>query len=177
LIGNQTYVFIIDNEMNNYYPESMIEEYFTGYYKSEIGFLKVLSSEKGITFINFIEKKDGKEKTTELIEKCLLQLDEYFHGKRKKFDIRLDIDGTEFQKAVWKAVASINYGKTKSYKDISSMAKSPKAFRAVGNANNKNRVPIIIPCHRVIGQDGSLVGYGAGLWRKEWLLNHERKYL
>lgn len=101
------------------------------------------------------------------------QLAEYFDGKRKQFDIPLKIFGTEFQKKAWDALIGIPYGKTRSYKKQAEIIGHPKAVRAVGTANGCNRIAIVIPCHRVIGEDGKLTGYGGGLWRKQWLLNHE----
>ena len=105
---------------------------------------------------------------------CLRQLTEYFKGRRQKFSIPLVLEGTDFQKAVWRQLQKIPFGQTASYGDVARAVGSPRAFRAVGNANNKNPIPLIIPCHRVIGSDGKLVGFGGGIWRKEWLLEHEQ---
>jgi methylated-DNA-[protein]-cysteine S-methyltransferase len=110
------------------------------------------------------------------MKECLRQLDEYFKGKRKKFSVPLLLDGTDFQKAVWRQLQRIPCGQTASYGDVARAIGSPQAFRAVGNANNKNPIPLIIPCHRVIGSDGKLVGFGSGIWRKEWLLDHEKSF-
>ncbi|HLF65893.1 MAG TPA: methylated-DNA--[protein]-cysteine S-methyltransferase, partial [Saprospiraceae bacterium] len=104
------------------------------------------------------------------------QLDEYFKGTRKKFDLPLYTPGTDFQQAVWRELQTIPYGTTRSYKEQSIAINIPDAVRAVANANGMNRIAIIIPCHRVIGSDGQLTGYGGGLWRKKWLLEHEMKY-
>ncbi|WP_034681630.1 methylated-DNA--[protein]-cysteine S-methyltransferase [Caldalkalibacillus mannanilyticus] len=101
------------------------------------------------------------------------QLDQYFAGQRKQFDCEIDLIGTPFQKLVWQALLEIPFGEYRSYKDIAQAIGAPKAVRAVGGANNKNNIPIIIPCHRVIGTNGSLVGYGGGLHIKEYLLNLE----
>jgi len=101
------------------------------------------------------------------------QLDEYFEGRRKRFDVPLVTFGTEFQKKAWNALLKIPYGKTRSYKMQAEIIGHPKAVRAVGTANGCNRIAIIIPCHRVIGENGKLTGYGGGLWRKQWLLDHE----
>jgi methylated-DNA-[protein]-cysteine S-methyltransferase len=111
---------------------------------------------------------------TPLIKKTAAQIVEYLEGKRKKFDLPLVLHGTEFQKTVWRALQTIPYGETRSYKDIAILAGSPKAFRAVGMANNRNPVSIIIPCHRVIGSNGDLVGYGGGLPVKKFLLELEQ---
>ncbi|HRE39731.1 MAG TPA: methylated-DNA--[protein]-cysteine S-methyltransferase [Ignavibacteria bacterium] len=110
-----------------------------------------------------------------VIEKTKLQISEYFSGKRKKFDIKLLTPGSEFQNKVWKSLTKIPYGKTISYKQQSVNMEIPKSVRAVANANGQNRIAIIIPCHRVIGENGKLTGYGGGLWRKERLINLEKK--
>ena len=112
---------------------------------------------------------------TPLIKKAAAQIEEYFAGKRKKFSLPIALHGTEFQMAVWKALQEIPFGETRSYKDIAIMIGRPKAVRAVGMANNRNPVSIIVPCHRVIGHDGSLVGYGGGLPLKQQLLELEQK--
>ena len=104
------------------------------------------------------------------------QLDEYFSGNRKEFNIPLVTPGTDFQKAVWKELLEIPYGTTRSYQEQADALNRPDSVRAVANANGMNRISIIIPCHRVIGSDGSLTGYGGGLKRKKWLLDHEKKY-
>jgi methylated-DNA-[protein]-cysteine S-methyltransferase len=104
-------------------------------------------------------------------------LEEYFKGTRREFDLKLRIEGTDFQRRVWDSLCGIPYGCTASYGEIAAIIGNPKASRAVGNANNRNRIPIIIPCHRVVGCNGKLTGYAGGLWRKEWLLSHEKKFL
>jgi AraC family transcriptional regulator of adaptative response/methylated-DNA-[protein]-cysteine methyltransferase len=104
-----------------------------------------------------------------------IQLMEYFDGKRKDFELSLFTPGTDFQNAVWKELLNIPYGTTRSYKQQSIAIGMPDAVRAVANANGMNRIAIIIPCHRVIGSNGTLTGYGGGLWRKKWLLEHENK--
>jgi len=109
----------------------------------------------------------------ELLER---QMDEYFKGTRKEFDIPLHLLGTTFQKSVWQGLLKIPYGETRSYKQQSIFLGNEKAIRAVAGANGENGIAIIIPCHRVIGESGSLTGYGGGLQRKQWLLSHERKY-
>jgi methylated-DNA-[protein]-cysteine S-methyltransferase len=108
---------------------------------------------------------------------CLRQLEDYFKGRRQKFDVPLVLEGTDFQKAVWRQLKKIPFGQTASYGDVARAIDRPRAYRAVGNANNKNPVPLIIPCHRVIGSDGKLVGFGGGIWRKQWLLDHEKSLL
>jgi len=108
------------------------------------------------------------------INEALEQLDEYFAGKRKKFDLLLNPKGTEFQKKVWTELAHIEYGHTVTYKDIAERIGNVKSVRAVGNANNKNPLPIVVPCHRVIGANGKLRGYAGSIWRKRWLLDFEK---
>lgn len=113
---------------------------------------------------------------TPLLQEAKEQLEEYFAGKRKEFDLPISSHGTEFQKKVWNALRQIPYGETRSYREIAVQIGNPKACRAIGGANNKNPIMIIVPCHRVIGADGSLVGFGGGLPAKEYLLALERKY-
>ena len=116
---------------------------------------------------------EGEHVHFELLER---QMDEYFKGTRKEFDIPLHLLGTTFQKSVWQGLLKIPYGETRSYKQQSIFLGNEKAIRAVAGANGENGIAIIIPCHRVIGENGSLTGYGGGLQRKQWLLDHERKY-
>lgn len=114
---------------------------------------------------------------SKIIEQTESQLKEYFHGKRKSFDLSLNLQGTEFQKKVWKAVASIPYGKTLSYKELAEKIQNPKAVRAVGTANAKNPFCILIPCHRVIAHNGDLGGYSGGLMIKQKLLEIEKSWI
>ena len=134
----------------------------------ENGFLVRLDFADGIQ----AEGKNGNESA--LLAKVAMQLDEYFRGARKNFDLPLNPAGTEFQRKVWDALLAIPYGETRTYREIAEAAGCPKGFRAVGMANNKNPIAIIIPCHRVIGSNGKLVGYAGGLGRKEALLALER---
>jgi methylated-DNA-[protein]-cysteine S-methyltransferase len=150
----------------------------TSYYKSPIGFIKIQSSEKGIQSLIFVDDAEGEgQRAKGLGSNISLQLDEYFQKKRESFDLELDLEGTEFQKRVWNELMKIPFGKTTTYKELSLKLGNLKAIRAVGTANGANPVSIIIPCHRVIGSDGSLTGYAGGLWRKKWLLEHESKDL
>ncbi len=111
-----------------------------------------------------------------IFKKCSSQLDEYFAGTRTIFDLNLLQPGTDFQQAVWAGLQNIGYGKTLSYLAFSKQLGNTKAIRAVGTANGKNNIAIVVPCHRVIGSNGTLVGYGGDLWRKKWLLEHEAKH-
>lgn len=116
-----------------------------------------------------------KQSDTPTLQKAAQELSEYFAGNRKEFDIPLNPKGTDFQKSVWNALRTIPYGKTMSYGQVAAQIGNPKASRAVGMANNKNPIPILIPCHRVIGANGKLVGYGGGIWIKQKLLELEQK--
>ncbi len=152
------------------------------YYKSEVGTVTIAGNEDGITWMHIDDRKIPKTgKVHPSLKKAVQQVDEYFRGERKKFDLKLNPqpEGTEFQQRVWKELLKVPYGKTASYHDIAKRIGKPNANRAVGNANHQNRIPLIIPCHRIIGSDGKLTGYGGattakeGLWRKEWLLKFE----
>lgn len=147
------------------------------FYESPIGLLFIKASTEGITEIAFPRGSTNKEErgSSAILDECVSQLDEYFHGKRATFDIPLDLKGTPFQISVWRALLLIPCGNTWSYGKVALQIGRSKASRAIGSANHRNPVPIIVPCHRVIGSDGKLVGYGGGLWRKEWLLEHERE--
>ena len=145
-------------------------------YESIIGKLTITESDSKIISIDFGESAEPQEnrKETPLIKEARKQLEEYFKGTRKSFQLPIELRGTPFQQKVWNALLSIPYGKTVSYKQIAEAVGNPKACRAVGMANNKNPIPIIVPCHRVIGANGKLVGYGGGLEIKEKLLELEQ---
>ena len=145
------------------------------FYDSKVGLLEIEGTGNAITKVHFSAKKKIKadKDLPPILKKCQKQLDEYFSGKRQKFSLELQLEGTAFQKKVWEQLQKIPFGETASYRDIAVAVGNEKAVRAVGGANGKNNIAIIIPCHRVIGADGGLVGFGGGLWRKVWLLNHE----
>lgn len=145
---------------------------------SPIGKLTIVEEDQKLIAIEFGDMKilDADYEESELLLDVKKQLDEYFMGERKVFDIKLNSKGTEFQKKVWDKLISIPYGQTASYKAIASLVGNEKASRAVGMANNKNPIPIIIPCHRVVGSSGKMVGYAGGLEIKENLLHLEEKY-
>lgn len=150
-------------------------ELHIAYYSSPIGLIEITGNEDGIATLYFVdERKPVPAKVHPSLKECLYQLEEYFKGMRRDFGIKLNAKGTDFQKRVWEKLLSIPFGKTVTYLDISRMLGDANATRAVGNANGSNPVSIIVPCHRVIGVNGKLVGYGGGVWRKEWLLNHEK---
>lgn len=142
-------------------------------YESPIGSILLKASAIGITEIAFAERSDIISNTNTHLESACEQLEEYFSDKRKLFDLSLDIQGTDFQQSVWKCLREIPFGISVSYQDISNTLNNPKAVRAVGTANGSNKIAIVIPCHRVIGSDGSLTGYAYGVDKKEWLLRHE----
>jgi methylated-DNA-[protein]-cysteine S-methyltransferase len=147
---------------------------YTAYYNSTIGLIEVTGTEEGILSVHFVE--DAATKNPEnhpCVRECVEQLEEYFRGSRKEFTVNVILQGTDFQKQVWQQLMKIPFGEVVSYQDIAAAIGQPKAYQAVGNANGKNKISIIIPCHRVLGSDGKLTGYGGGLWRKEWLLQHE----
>lgn len=146
----------------------------TAYCKTPLGTAKIKGDENGISSISVLDDiKVPDPVVPTVLEDSIYQLQEYFEGKRKKFDLKLNPEGTPFQKKVWKLLMEIPYGKTLSYLELSKFFGDIKAIRAVAAANGKNPIWIIIPCHRVIGSDGSLTGYAGGLHRKKWLLNHE----
>lgn len=156
----------------------MDELYYT-YYQSPIGLIKIAGTDHYVAELSFIDKpeqmKHGEPGISEVMHQCTEQLIEFFSGKRKVFDIPVHQPGTFFQQKVWGELLQIPYGKTISYLELSRLTGDEKAIRAVAATNGKNKIGIIIPCHRVIGSDKSLVGYAGGVWRKKWLLQHEFK--
>ena len=152
-------------------------------YNFEIGKLAICEENQKIVMVNRVKTendvdeiiKNNVQKETELIKNTRKQLDEYFAGNRKQFDIPIKLEGTDFQIKVWKELLKIPYGETCTYLDIAKRIGNPKAYRAVGMANNKNKIMIIIPCHRVIGSNKKLVGYAGGLDVKEKLLKLEKE--
>lgn len=142
--------------------------------KTVLGFTEITGDENGIATIHVFdeEQKISQNIPTEL-QNAIFQLNEYFEGNRTDFDFKLNPKGTDFQQKVWQELLNIPFGKTMSYQELSIKLGDVKAIRAVANANGKNPLWIVVPCHRVIGSDGSLTGYAGGLWRKKWLLDHE----
>ena len=142
--------------------------------ETPLGNAKIIGDTNGIASVSI---DDTSEELSQIIPEnlldCVTQLKAYFREERQDFDLRLNPNGTDFQKRVWRQLQQIPYGKTCSYLDLSKQLGDPKAIRAVANANGKNPLWIIVPCHRVIGSDGSLTGYAGGLHRKKWLINHE----
>lgn len=142
--------------------------------KTPVGIAKIEGDQDGVSVISILD--DEVEITSKIpknLNKAAKELSEYFDGKRRDFTFAMNPQGTEFQKSVWKELLKIPFGKTASYMDLSKKLGDVKAIRAVASANGKNPLWIVVPCHRVIGSDGSLTGYAGGLWRKKWLLEHE----
>jgi methylated-DNA-[protein]-cysteine S-methyltransferase len=155
----------------------MTQPIYQAYYQSEIGLIHIMGTAAGISSLNFVETKNcDKFGDQPLLQACVEQLDEYFNGKRKVFSVSLAPAGTAFQQQVWQTLLNIPYGQTVSYLEIARAIGNEQAVRAVGSANGQNPIAIIIPCHRVIGSNGKLTGYGGGLWRKAWLLKHEQNF-
>lgn len=141
--------------------------------KSPVGTIEISGSILGIRSVMFLDRDCETSTVPECLSNCVNQLNEYFSGNRHQFELLLDPKGTEFQLKVWNKLCEIPFGKTISYLELARMTGSPTNTRAVGNANGKNKINIIVPCHRVIGSNGKLTGYGGGLWRKEILLKLE----
>lgn len=150
---------------------------FYSTYNSPVGTIVVAVDESGITNTHFGETPSVTGgKTTPLLEVAIAQLEEYFAGQRRTFDLPLNPSGTEFQRRVWTELLKIPYGQTRTYGQVAAAAGNPRAARAVGMANNRNPISIIVPCHRVVGADGTLTGYGGGIENKGALLRLEDRY-
>jgi len=148
------------------------------YYQSEIGTLQIEGTEKGISGVHFVEQAMvASQDAPAILHKAASQLAAYFGGERQAFSLNLDLWGTPFQQQVWQELLKIPFGETIAYKELAQRVGRRNAFRAVGAANGRNPVSIMVPCHRVVGSDGKLTGYGGGLWRKAWLLDHEQRVL
>ncbi len=143
------------------------------YTESPIGIIEIEANDDGICQVNFVENKTFESAETPILRQCANELAEYFEGKRSHFEVKLAAKGTDFQHTVWEKLSKVSFGTTQSYMDIALQLGDAKKVRAVGAANGKNPIAIIVPCHRVIGGNGNLIGYAGGLWRKEWLLRHE----
>lgn len=143
---------------------------------SPLGNILIIGTESVISCVEFIGSTPAvsSENPTGIVQQCASELTEYFAGTRTEFTCPLRQEGTEFQQKVWHQLGSIDYGKTLSYMDLALSLGDKKLVRAVGTTNGKNKIAILVPCHRVIGSDGSLVGYAGELWRKHWLLDHEK---
>jgi methylated-DNA-[protein]-cysteine S-methyltransferase len=161
-------------------------EQHTAYINSPVGILEIKTTGDTLNTVHFVNSWKGPKLAEDEVHydtalppytaHCIQQLQEYFSGSRKKFDLNLMQEGTVFQLKVWNELLNIDYGKTISYLELSKRIGDVKAIRAVGTTNGKNSISIVVPCHRVIGSNGTLVGYGGDLWRKKWLLEHENKW-
>lgn len=141
---------------------------------SPLGFIQIVGNSDGILSLNFTDSSIESQEVPAVLHNAVSQIQEYFSGKRKNFSLRLCPQGTDFQQQVWKLLQQVPHGETISYSQLSDQYGDPKAIRAVASANGKNPILIIIPCHRIVGKNGSLGGFSAELWRKEWLLHHEQ---
>jgi len=150
---------------------------FIGYFQSPLGTMQIEASESVLVSAKFLSdempEKQNHDAGSEIVANTIEQLTEYFAGERKKFDLPLLFTGTDFQEQVWAEVLKIPYGTTSTYGQIAERLGSKELARAIGSANGDNPLLIVVPCHRVIGSQGELVGYAGGLWRKQWLLEHE----
>ncbi len=146
---------------------------FTSHHLSPLGTIEIKANEMHLLSVQFVEKI-SLENPNELTRLCIAQLEEYFNKQRKVFDLPLHFEGTEFQQKIWNALLKIPFGRTWSYKDLALKTGKVGSVRAVGSANGQNQLLLVIPCHRVIGSDGNLVGYAGELWRKKWLLDFEQ---
>jgi methylated-DNA-[protein]-cysteine S-methyltransferase len=145
----------------------------TAYFKTPIGIASITGDENGIAVISVSDQGEVSAIIPAVLGDAVSELIDYFDGKRNDFSFKLNPTGTDFQQKVWKGLLEIPFGKTMSYLDLSKKIGDVKAVRAVASANGRNPLWIVVPCHRVIGTDGSLTGYAGGLWRKKWLLEHE----
>jgi methylated-DNA-[protein]-cysteine S-methyltransferase len=146
------------------------------YYNTPVGVARITETDGFISGINILDEvPEMEQQTSPLLQQAAQQFDEYFAGKRRVFDLAIKQTGTPFQQQVWNELMNIGYAKTITYTQQSERMKSPLAIRAIATANGKNNLWVVVPCHRVIGANGGLVGYGGGLWRKKWLLEHEAK--
>ena len=154
--------------------------YYT-YYQSPIGLIKIGGTDQYIAELSFVDNKEqvihGEPGVSDVMHQCTEELIEFFCGNRRNFDIPVYQEGTEFQQKVWSELLNIPFGKTINYLDLSKRLGNVKAIRAAASTNGKNKICILVPCHRVIGSNNALVGYSGGLWRKKWLLDHEFKIL
>ncbi|HDT14440.1 MAG TPA: methylated-DNA--[protein]-cysteine S-methyltransferase [Candidatus Aminicenantes bacterium] len=148
-------------------------------YESPIGTIEIAGTDAGVSGLRFVDIRDErtgrgtKDVAPGPVADALTQIEGYFRGGREAFTVKLDLGGTPFQRRVWARLLRVGFGETITYKDLAAATGNPAATRAVGGANHRNPVSIIVPCHRVVGSDGRLTGYGGGLWRKDWLLRHE----
>lgn len=155
-----------------------MEQLDKGYLFTDIGTLEIAGTDRGIVSVAFVDSIDtGAACRTKTVQRCITQLSQYFGGRRTRFSVPLSLQGTAFRMLVWKALTKVPFGSTASYSRVARVVGHPRAAHAVGGAVGHNPVAIIIPCHRIVGADGSLTGYAGGLDRKQWLLDHEQRVL
>jgi len=158
-----------------------LDNKYTTYYQSPVGLLRISGTPDFISEVHFMneapESISAKEEPPPMLIQCVEQLIQYFNGQRRVFELPLNQPGTPFQQQTWNLLTGIPFGKTISYLQLAIKTGDPKATRAVASANGRNNIAIIVPCHRVIGSNRELIGYGGGLWRKKWLLEHETKIM
>lgn len=148
----------------------------THYYRSPLGWIELKSANGVLCSLLFIDEHEQSEEHPDaFFQTCIDQLSAYFDGTLQSFDIPLGYSGTAFQIQIWDELKNVAYGETISYEALSHRIENPKAIRAVANANAQNKFHLLVPCHRIIGKNGSLTGYAGGIWRKQWLLDHEAK--
>lgn len=166
----------MSNMVDCFQGGKVMNEIFAAYYKSPIGLIEIQSTESYIIGVRFVEGVHLRHNSSvpAVLQKCLNELRQYFQGELTEFSPLRIMRGTEFQQRTWRVLQKIPFGTTKTYKEIAQAIGNEKATRAVGAANGKNPFVIIVPCHRVIGSNGDLVGFGGGIWRKKWLLDHEK---
>jgi methylated-DNA-[protein]-cysteine S-methyltransferase len=161
-------------------------QFFTGSFTAPFGVLNVVASDLGVRYVMFENDAHPKpldalnlqhDDSHAVMHAVLSQLNEYFSGKRREFDLPLDLHGTDFQVAAWKSLAGIPFGRTWSYGEQAASIGRPTAVRAIGGANGRNPIAVVLPCHRVIGANGTLTGFGGGIEVKKWLLNHEKSVI
>ena len=154
-----------------------MENPFVAYYRSPIGTMEIKCSGETIISAVFIDDFSDYPPLPEnrTLEDCILQLREYFNGQRREFELQTDQDGTEYRQMVWNKINTVPFGKTLTYRELAIRTGSVKNLRSAATANGKNKLAIIVPCHRIIGNNNDLTGYAWGLWRKRWLLDHEGK--
>ena len=152
-----------------------MSDFYRFYQHPKLGWLKIEGTQDAITGINFLDEAPTQpENSSAVVDEAVKQLEEYFNGQRKSFELPLAFTGTDFQKSVWEILQTVPFGATSTYGQIAHQLNNPKSVRAVGQANGKNPISIVVPCHRIVGSNGKLTGYGGGLWRKKWLLAHEQ---
>jgi methylated-DNA-[protein]-cysteine S-methyltransferase len=154
-----------------------MQELFSTYYQSPVGLLRIIGSEHFISAIHFIDNLEdpATQNPSPIVIQCVEQLIQYFNGERRKFEFPIHQQGTAFQEKVWDELLGIPFGKTISYLELARRLGDTKVIRAAASANGRNNISVVVPCHRVIGSNNELIGYGGGLWRKKWLLDHEMK--